>query len=107
MQVDGLMRKFPVGSLVTVEWLCHGPVYNPSDEGWELPRPSLAVVLRHLPEHAFLSSQAAVDLRGRRRGSRWVLPFECLHRGELCISTTFSCSQAGHQEQSAPAKDAQ
>jgi len=88
--IDSLRREFPEGSLVTVEWLCHGPTYRHSDEGWELSQPSLVLVLRHLPEHSYMSGRGHTG----QQGQRWVMPFECLHRGELRISNTFSCVRA-------------
>ena len=78
-----LMRKFPPGSLVTVQWLSTGPDYDGDEYGIEYESPEPALLIRHLPEHAFVSAPG------------WVLPFECMHRGELRVSTTYATKMLG------------
>lgn len=82
--MTALEEEFLPGSLVTIEWVSGGPVYESWDNGWELDAPEPALVVRHIPEASFRSHEGTV-----------VLPFECLHRGMLRASTTYASRPIG------------
>lgn len=88
-RVEELARLFAPGSLASVVWL--GPPdadFNspePNDWQWsaeELDEPEVAIVLEPLVSQAFVGGN-------EREGQREVIPFLCLCRGELRVSTTW------------------
>jgi len=79
-EVLSLQREFPVGALVTVQWVSSIAGYDPEDMGYELAAPERAVILEHIPGEAFMS-----------HGGPPVIPFLCLHGGALRASTTYAC----------------
>lgn len=79
-----LMRRFPPGSLVTIQWSSTGQDYDPDEHGMELDDPEPALLLKSLPEHAFMSL-----CKG------WVIPFECVHKGTVRVSTTYAAEVIG------------
>lgn len=81
---DALKANFLPGSLVTIEWVSEGHVYDPQDHGYELDAPEPALVVRLIPKETFRSYEG-----------RDVIPFECLHRGSLRASTTYASQLLG------------
>lgn len=79
-----VMAEFPPGSLVTIQWVSRGIGYDEEEGGLEFDSPEPALLLKHLPEHAFLSPPKG-----------WVVPFECVHRGVVRVSTTFAAEVIG------------
>ncbi len=79
-----VMAQFPPGSLVTIQWMSQGAGYDEEEGGIELDSPEPALLLRHFPEHTFLSPHKG-----------WVVPFECVHRGVVRVSTTYAAEVIG------------
>ena len=82
--IERVMEQFPTGSLVTIQWMSQGAGYDEEEGGIELEDPEPALLLKHLPEHAFLS-----PLKG------WVVPFECVYKGTVRVSTTYAAEVIG------------
>ena len=83
--VQRVMDQFPPGSLVTIQWISTTGTYDEEEHGIELDTPEPAIVLRHVPEHAFMSVPKG-----------WVIPFECIYQGSLRLSTTYAAEVLEH-----------
>ena len=79
-----VMAQFPPGSLVTIQWMSRGMGYDEEEGGLEFDSPEPALLLKHLLEHAFLSPPKG-----------WVVPFECVHKGTVRVSTTYAAEVIG------------
>ena len=82
--IERVMAQFPTGSLVTIQWMSQGAGYDEEEGGIELDSPEPALLLKHLPEHAFKSPPKG-----------WVVPFECVYKGTVRVSTTFAAEVIG------------
>jgi len=80
--VADVVANFPHGSLALICWVTSATHYDPRDRGTELDAPEVAIMLEPLPDDAFQSYQG-----------KWVVPFKCMFRGDVCITTTFSCTK--------------
>lgn len=87
-QVEALVREFSPGTLVSVVWLGPPSADFRCDEGewvWsaeELRVKDHAIVLEARPEQAFVGGSKGQE-------QRVVIPFLCLCRGGLYVSTTW------------------
>ena len=91
--IERVMAQFPPGSLVTIQWVSLGLGYDEEEQGMELANPEPALLLRHFPEHAFMSNPKG-----------WVVPFECVHHGTVRVSTTFAAKVIGRMPKMGEAK---
>lgn len=82
--IERVMAQFPTGSLVTIQWMSQGAGYDEEEHGIELDSPEPALLLKHFPEHAFLSPPKG-----------WVVPFECVYKGTVRVSTTYAAEVIG------------
>ncbi len=73
-----IINMFPGGSLVSIEWISRQEHFDPDMRGIELDEPEAAVLLDPIPEMAFTSFEG-----------RWVVPFQCVHQGRVCVTTSF------------------
>ena len=76
--ISDIVKLFPNGSLVSIEWISHQEHFDPDMRGIELDEPEAAVLLDPIPEMAFTSFEG-----------RWVVPFQCVHQGRVCVTTSF------------------
>lgn len=90
--IERVMAQFPPGSLVTIQWMSRGMGYDEEEQGIEFDSPEPALLLRHFPEHAFKSNPGR-DVRSNPKG--WVVPFECVHKGVVRMSTTYAAEVIG------------
>ena len=82
--IERVMAQFPTGSLVTIQWMSQGAGYDEEEGGIELDSPEPALLLKHFPEHAFKSPPKG-----------WVVPFECVYKGTVRVSTTYAAEVIG------------
>ena len=82
--IERVMAQFPPGSLVTIQWMSRGMGYDEEEQGIEFDSPEPALLLKHFPEHAFKSNPKG-----------WVVPFECVHKGVVRMSTTYAAEVIG------------
>lgn len=87
--IEQVMARFPTGSLVTIRWLSsdYSYVFDEGAHGIDLKYPEPALLLKHLPEQAFKNSYG------------WVVPFECVHKGVVRVSTTYATDVIGRMPQ--------
>jgi len=88
-EIGEVMERFPPGSLVTILWISsdNSHVYDEGAHGVDLGGPQPALLLRHLPEQAFSNANG------------WVVPFECVLRGTVRVSTTYAAQVIGMMPQ--------
>lgn len=88
-EIEGVMERFPPGALVTIVWISsdNSHVYDEGAHGVDLGGPQPALLLRHLPEQAFSNAYG------------WVVPFECVLRGTVRVSTTYAAKVIGMMPQ--------
>lgn len=88
-EIHKVMDRFPPGSLVTIVWISadNSYVFDEGAHGVDLGGRDPALVIKHLPEQAFKNSYG------------WVVPFECVHKGVVRVSTTFAAEVIGKMPQ--------
>jgi len=86
--IERVMERFPPGALVTIVWISsdNSDAYD-AFGGTDLGGPQPALLLRHLPEQAFSNANG------------WVVPFECVLRGTVRVSTTYAAQVIGMMPQ--------